>query len=173
MDDALLMHRFHFAFTITYHYADEEVDDLTEDSLDLYWGDELLGGWQVNAIANFQTGSPFGVTNQAARGNTGGNDRPNLVRDPHLDAPGAASWFDTATFAAPARFSFGTALETFDKPTEIAGGGSQETGSVRTASMHWQKTRRSLMSSNGTSLNPFGAKCCFRPGQMRFLPPSG
>ena len=44
----------------------------------------VLGGWQVNASAFWQSGLPFDVTNQNAAVNGGGTDRPNLVGDPNL-----------------------------------------------------------------------------------------
>ena len=44
----------------------------------------LAKGWQVNAIAVIQTGTPFTVTNLTARSNTGGGDRPNTIADPDL-----------------------------------------------------------------------------------------
>jgi hypothetical protein len=59
-----------------------------------------FGGWQINAIAQWQTGIPFDITNAAARANTGGNDRPNLVGDPSLDQPTIGRWFNTAAFEA-------------------------------------------------------------------------
>ena len=61
---------------------------------ELPWGRSLTGaakhflaGWQVNAVAGWQTGLPFNITNAAARANTGGADRPNLVGDPELENP--------------------------------------------------------------------------------------
>jgi len=36
----------------------------------------VLGGWQVNTVAFYQTGLPYTVTNGTARSNTGGTDRP-------------------------------------------------------------------------------------------------
>jgi hypothetical protein len=82
----------------------------------LPWGNSLtgvaggvLGGWQVNLIANFQTGEPFGVTNLAARANTGGGDRPNLVGDPALPAGQRTvqRWFNTDAFQAQPLFTLG------------------------------------------------------------------
>ena len=69
----------------------------------------FLTGWQVNAIANFQTGSPFGVTNQTARANTGGGDRPNLVGDPELPSGDRTveRWFNTSAFAVQDQFTLG------------------------------------------------------------------
>jgi hypothetical protein len=61
---------------------------------------QVLGGWQINAVASWQTGLPFNITNATARVNTGGGDRPNLVGEPALDDPTPARWFNTAAFAA-------------------------------------------------------------------------
>ena len=69
----------------------------------------LFAGWQLNAVGFWQSGLPFDVTNAAARANTGGNDRPNLVGDPNL--PGSQrtllKWFNTAAFEAQPQFTTG------------------------------------------------------------------
>jgi carboxypeptidase family protein len=59
----------------------------------------VLGGWQVNGVAIYQTGLPYTVTNGTARSNTGGGDRPNQIGDPELDNPTIAQWFNVAAFA--------------------------------------------------------------------------
>ena len=38
-----------------------------------------------------------------------GNDRPDLLRNPRLDARTPERWFDTAAFAIPRSFTFGSA----------------------------------------------------------------
>jgi hypothetical protein len=70
----------------------------------------LLGGWQVNAVASWQTGLPFNITNATARVNTGGGDRPNLVGNPELDDPTFSRWFDTSAFAAQPINTIGDAV---------------------------------------------------------------
>jgi outer membrane receptor protein involved in Fe transport len=60
----------------------------------------VLGGWQVNGVAFWQSGLPFTVTNGTARSNTGGTDRPNQVSDPVLSNPTVQAWFDPAAFVA-------------------------------------------------------------------------
>lgn len=83
---------------------------------ELPWGKSLEGlagglvaGWQVNAVAFWNSGLPFDVTNGAPRSNTGGNDRPNLTGDPNL--PGSERtlqrWFNTAAFTAQPQFTAG------------------------------------------------------------------
>src|SRR5262249_46724754 len=44
----------------------------------------VLGGWQVNGVAFWQSGLTYTVGNGTARSNTGGGDRPNQVGDPNL-----------------------------------------------------------------------------------------
>lgn len=60
--------------------------------------DAVFADWQVNAVAVFNTGLPFNVTNATARANTGGGDRPNLVGDPDLSDRTIDRWFNTAAF---------------------------------------------------------------------------
>ena len=62
-----------------------------------------LGNWQSNAIAVWQTGLPFTVTNSVAEINTGvSSDRPNLVGAPNLSNPNNAEYFNVAAFAPQA-----------------------------------------------------------------------
>jgi hypothetical protein len=83
----------------------------------LPWGREFTGlakgvlaDWQINVSAHWQTGLPFTVTNAAARMNTGGADRPDMVGDPELpsDERTLARWFDTAAFVPQAQFTPGS-----------------------------------------------------------------
>jgi len=69
----------------------------------------VLGGWQLNASAFWQSGLPFDITNGAARTNTGAADRPNLVADPTLPASERTlnRWFNTAAFEPQPFFTAG------------------------------------------------------------------
>jgi len=87
----------------------------------LPWGKDLKGvpgallsGWQINSIAFWQGGLPFGVTNAAARMNTGGADRPDLVGDPELPKSERTlqRWFNTAAFVAQPQFTAGSSPAT-------------------------------------------------------------
>jgi len=60
----------------------------------------VLGGWQVNTVAFWQTGLAFTVQNGTARSNTSGTDRPNQIADPNLGNPTVEKWFDPAAFVA-------------------------------------------------------------------------
>jgi hypothetical protein len=73
----------------------------------------VLGGWRVNGILIAQSGAPFTVNLGVDNANIGAGpaQRPDQLSDPNL--PGRARtpgrWFDTAGFALPAPFTFGTA----------------------------------------------------------------
>jgi hypothetical protein len=69
----------------------------------------VLGGWQFNGIALFQTGLPFTPTLNAATVNTGTGSRPNRIGDGTLSDPTVDRWFDTSAFATPAAFTYGDA----------------------------------------------------------------
>jgi outer membrane receptor protein involved in Fe transport len=60
---------------------------------------QLIGDWQVNLVAYWQSGVPFTVFNTTARSNTGaGVDRPNQTCSGKLDNPTITQWFDTTCF---------------------------------------------------------------------------
>jgi hypothetical protein len=69
---------------------------------------QVLGGWQVNGVAVWQTGLPFTVISSNPRANLGPSvtsDRPDVIRPPTLANPGIEGWFDTSAFVPQA---FGT-----------------------------------------------------------------
>lgn len=77
------------------------------------WITRLLGGWRAGLIGGFQSGPTFTVFSFVNETNafTPGANRADLVGDPRL-AGGARTlqrWFNTAAFASPAPFRFGTA----------------------------------------------------------------
>ena len=72
----------------------------------------ILGNWQVNNIFSAHSGIPFGVYISGDIANTGNAhnyEHASLVGDPHLSKRTSAEWFNTAAYAAPARYTFGTA----------------------------------------------------------------
>ncbi len=75
-------------------------------------GAAILGGWRASAVLIAQSGSPFTVNLATDRANVGAGpaQRPNALGDPNL--PGGERtperWFDTAAFALPGVFTFGT-----------------------------------------------------------------
>jgi len=69
----------------------------------------LLGGWQVNLIGNYSSGSAFSIVNASSQTNVGGSDRPNLVGDPNLPASQRTlqRWFNTSAFALQPQYTAG------------------------------------------------------------------
>lgn len=84
------------------------------------WLSTAADGWQLAGMAVFQTGFPFTVTMSSDVANIGqyaNSERANQIGDPHLAHPTAARWFNTAAFAAPAAYTFGSAgRNTLDGP---------------------------------------------------------
>ncbi len=61
----------------------------------------IVGGWQLTGILTLQSGRPFTVlTGSDASDTDGGNDRPNLIGDPHVLNPGPDRWFNPCTLLA-------------------------------------------------------------------------
>ncbi|MFN7933428.1 MAG: carboxypeptidase regulatory-like domain-containing protein [Bryobacteraceae bacterium] len=89
--------------------------------------DWILGGWQLSGILTMQTGSPFGVTvvngprDLLGDNADGKNLRADIIGDINLPAAQKGTpavgqrgiqWFNTAAFAAPARFTYGNSSRT-------------------------------------------------------------
>ena len=58
----------------------------------------IISGWQTNGIFTFQSGSPFTVITGSDLSNTGGNNRPFVIGDPHINNPTVDKWFNTAAY---------------------------------------------------------------------------
>lgn len=71
----------------------------------------LLAGWRANAVLTLQSGAPFTVNLGVDQANVGSGPalRPDQLRDPNLSDRTAERWFDTAAFALPAPYTFGSA----------------------------------------------------------------
>ena len=67
----------------------------------------VLGGWQFNAIATLESGRTIALT-------SGGANRPNVVagQNPNSGTRSLSQWFNTATYAVPAPFTYGNASRT-------------------------------------------------------------
>jgi hypothetical protein len=75
-----------------------------------------FGGWQASLIFQWQSGFPFTISVFGDTANAGSLLNVNPIRanvvpgvSPDLDHPTADMWFNTAAFATPAAFTFGTA----------------------------------------------------------------
>ena len=72
--------------------------------------DTVVGGWQVSGIGTFKNGGPLDVTSdQNLSYSFGGNQNPDILRNPTLSHPTVAKWFDTTAFAFAQPLTFGTA----------------------------------------------------------------
>jgi len=72
--------------------------------------ERLLGNWQLSGIVGIKSGAPFTVTTNKDNSLTGvGNDRPNLVGDPHVSNPNFLQWFNSAAFSPNAAGTYGNA----------------------------------------------------------------
>jgi hypothetical protein len=71
--------------------------------------DYIIGGWQVNTIAQAHSGLPYNITADGDIANTGntGYERANIIGNPSLSKPSALEWFNTAAFAIPATYTYG------------------------------------------------------------------
>jgi hypothetical protein len=73
--------------------------------------EHVLGGWTLGGIFTAASGPPANLTVQGNPSNSGGADRPNVLRDWRLsrDARSLDRFFDTGAFAKNAAFTFGNA----------------------------------------------------------------
>ncbi len=70
--------------------------------------DAIVGGWQINSIATFTSGTPFTVSYSGDVANTGNNYQGvNVVGNPRLGNPTRFKWINTAAFQAPAQYTYG------------------------------------------------------------------
>ncbi len=69
----------------------------------------VVGGWQVSGITSVKSGIPLGITGGGNSNLFGGNQRPNVIGDPHLEHRTIDKWFNTAAFAPAAPYTFGNA----------------------------------------------------------------
>ncbi len=70
-----------------------------------------VGGWQINGLTTFQSGSPVEITGGTNAGSFDGTQRPNWTgRSPKLNGPvnkRLNAYFDTTQFSYNAPFTFG------------------------------------------------------------------
>ena len=72
--------------------------------------DALTGQWQINGMAQFTSGSPYGVSvcgDSANVGRGGCYLRPDLAGNPVVPSPAPSQWFDGAAFRPPPQYSYG------------------------------------------------------------------
>jgi hypothetical protein len=70
--------------------------------------DAVAGGWQLNSIDTFQTGTPFTPTMSSSNLNAGtGGQWPNRIASGVLSDPTINRWFDINAFVAPPQYVYG------------------------------------------------------------------
>ena len=73
--------------------------------------DALIGGWQINGITSFISGTPLSISANNTAGLFNPQTRPNTNgRDPRLSGPvdqRLNKYFDTTVYTQPAPFTFG------------------------------------------------------------------
>src|SRR5215471_7956938 len=70
----------------------------------------IAGGWQINSIDSFQTGTPFTMTMASSLLNAGsGVQWPDRIGAGKLDNPTIQRWFDPTAFVSPGNFTYGNA----------------------------------------------------------------
>jgi Carboxypeptidase regulatory-like domain len=68
----------------------------------------LIGGWKLNSIDTFQTGTPFTPVMTTSLLNTGGSAQwPNRIGTGLVSSRTPQKWFNTADFVAPPSYVFG------------------------------------------------------------------
>ncbi len=81
------------------------------------FADKIVSGWGIAGVTTFQSGLPLAFTTASnLTGSLGGGSRPNVVSS-NVTMSGSAQsrlyeWFNTAAFAAPAAFAFGSESRT-------------------------------------------------------------
>ena len=79
--------------------------------------DKLLSGWGLAGVTTFQSGLPLAFTTSSnLTSSLGGGSRPNVI-SPNVGISGSAQsrlgqWFNTAAFAPPPAFTFGSESRT-------------------------------------------------------------
>ena len=71
----------------------------------------VVNGWEVSAIYTYQSGGPLAFSSATnTTFSQGGGQRPNLIGDPLLAMRDQklTRWFNTAAFAAPTAYTFGS-----------------------------------------------------------------
>src|ERR1700750_2043934 len=72
-----------------------------------FFGKTLLSGWQINGVTILRSGQPFNITSGTDTNFDGtGNDRPNLIGNPHLPSgrgriATTKAFFNSSAFATP------------------------------------------------------------------------
>lgn len=70
--------------------------------------DLIIGGWELSGIYSFRSGAPLSISVPGATLGNGWGTRANIITDPEISNPDASRWFNTAAFAAPPQYQWGS-----------------------------------------------------------------
>ncbi len=73
------------------------------------FADLLLGGWELAATEQAQSGAPLTIYGGLNNLGNGWGTRANLVGNPAIANPSPAAWFNTKAFVTPPLYTFGSA----------------------------------------------------------------
>jgi hypothetical protein len=97
----------------------------------------LVGGWQINSIVTFQTGSPFTPTMASSNLNNGTcTQYPNRLGSGKLSNRTPLKWFNTSDFATPAQYAYGNSGRNI-----ISGPGTKQVDLSLFKSFYFNETR--------------------------------
>jgi Carboxypeptidase regulatory-like domain/TonB dependent receptor len=68
---------------------------------------QIIGGWQVGGITSVSSGNWFTILDANGVANSDGQQRPDLIGDPHATPCVPGTFFNTCAFTDPAQGSFG------------------------------------------------------------------
>ncbi|HEY3457390.1 MAG TPA: carboxypeptidase regulatory-like domain-containing protein [Bryobacteraceae bacterium] len=72
------------------------------------FSDAVIGGWQLSFTEQARSGQPLSIGGGTPNLGNGAGTRADIVGDPHLANPSATQWFNTAAFAVPNLYTFGS-----------------------------------------------------------------
>jgi hypothetical protein len=72
------------------------------------FGDAVIGGWQLSFTEQARSGQPLSINGGPPNLGNGAGTRADNEGDPHLANSSATQWFNTAAFAVPNLYTFGS-----------------------------------------------------------------
>lgn len=70
--------------------------------------DLLFGGWDFNFTQQYRSGAPLSIDGGYSNLGNGWGTRADIVGSPGVSNPSPSKWFNTAAFAQPALYTFGS-----------------------------------------------------------------
>jgi hypothetical protein len=122
--------------------------------------DLLAGGWQLNSIDTFQTGTPFTPTLASSTLNAGtGGQWPNRVASGVLSDPTIGRWFDINAFVAPGQYTYGNSGRNV-----LYGPGTKQFDLSAFKSFHFSRDQAMRLQFRAEAFNVFNTPQFNNPG---------